>query len=84
MITMLKKMLRSDEFLYSVIENENVTCQLLKVLMAKCGFNKILLSIVKLITPLIDGTKNKNNLNMTITSYNNKYGMYSIVFFTIA
>lgn len=74
MIAMLKKMLRSQEFIYSVIENENVTCQLLKVLMAKYGFNKILLSIVKLMAPLIDGTKNKNNLNMTITSYINKFG----------
>lgn len=74
MIAMLKKMLKSREFLYSVIGNENVTCQLLKVLMAKYGFNKILLSIVKLMAPLIDGTKNKNNLNIIITSYINKYG----------
>lgn len=74
MIAMLNKILKNQEFLCSVIAHENKTCQLLKVLMTKCGYNKILLSIIKLIAPRVDAKKNKNNLQMTIMSYKNKYG----------
>lgn len=74
MLAMLNKIIKSQEFLCSIIAYENKTCQLLKVLMTKCGYNKILLSIIKLIAPQIDTMKNKNNLQMTIMNYKNKYG----------
>lgn len=74
MVTMLKKMLRSKEFLHSVVTNENITSHLLKVLMMKCGYNKILMSIFKLMMVQMNEKKIQNNLYMTIMSYLNKYG----------
>lgn len=73
MIGMLKRMMKSEEFLHSVVVNENVTCHLLKVLMTKCGHNKILLSIIKIIFPRVD-MKNNHILYTIIMNYNNKYG----------
>lgn len=74
MVAMLKKMLSSKEFVYSVVTNENITCHLLKVLMMKCGYSKILLSIFKLMMAQMNEKKIQNNLYMTILSYINKYG----------
>lgn len=71
MVKLLKDMTRSKEFICSIVENENVSCHLLKVLMMKYGYNKILMYIVKLIIAQINV---KNNLHMTIMNYLNKYG----------
>lgn len=76
-MTMLKSMAKKD-FMYSVIENKNVTCHLLKVLMMKCGYNKILMAIVKLIFDQMDVEKTQNNLHMIITSYKNKYSKFCV------
>lgn len=69
---MLKNMAKK-EFMCSVVENGNITCHLLKVLMMKCGYNKILMGIVDLIVDQIVIKKNQNNLHMIIKSYKNKY-----------
>lgn len=82
MIAMLKNMLRSKDFIRSVVTNENVTCHLLKVLIMKCGYNKILLAIVKLIDSM-NVKSNHNNLHMTITNYINKYGLFLIFFLSV-
>lgn len=74
MVAMLKKMIRSKEFLNTVVTKENITCHLLKVLMMKCGYNKILMSIFKLMIAQMNEKKTQNNLYMTIMSYINKYG----------
>jgi hypothetical protein len=68
-------MLRSKVYLRSVVANENITCHLLKVLMTKCGYNKILMSIVKLILVQLNVKKKQNNLRMIVTNYKNKYGL---------
>lgn len=75
MIAMLKNMLKSKEFIRSVMMNENVTCHLLKVLMMKCGYNKILLAIVKLIDSM-NVKSDHNYLHMTIMNYINKHGWF--------
>lgn len=74
MVTLLKNMLKSKEFLDSVVTNENVTCHIIKVLMMKCGYNKILISIFKLMINQMKQKKIQNNLYMTVMSYINKYG----------
>lgn len=74
MIGLLKNMIKSKEFKCSVIANENATCQLLKVLMMKCGYNKLLMSIVTLIVTEMNEKKQQNNLHMIIMNYINKYG----------
>jgi hypothetical protein len=74
---MLKNMAKK-EFMFSIIENKNVTCHLLKVLMMKCGYNKILMAIVKLILDQMDVKKTQNNLHMIIISYINKYSKFYI------
>jgi len=75
MIALFKNMLRSKVYQRSVVANENITCHLLKVLMTKCGYNKILMSIVKLILVQLNVKKKQNNLRMIITNYKNKYGL---------
>lgn len=74
MIAMLKKMTKNKEFLGLVISNENITSHLLKVFMMKCGFSKILLSIIKLMIAQMDMEKTQNILYSTIMKYLNKYG----------
>lgn len=74
MIAMFKNMLKSKGFVRSAIANENITCHLLKVLMMKCGYNKILMSIVKLILVQLNLKKKQNNLRTIIMNYKNKYG----------
>lgn len=83
MTAMLKNMSRNKEFVRFVVANENVTCHLLKVLMMKCGYNKILLSIVKLMMVQMNTKKNLNNLQMTIMNYINKYGLLLNLFLVI-
>lgn len=78
MIKLLRDMLRSEEFVCSIVANENVSCHLLKVLMMKYGYNKILISIVKLMIAQINV---KNNLHMTIMNYLNKYGLLYLSFY---
>lgn len=78
MTTILKNMLKSREFTYFVIKNENVTCHLLKILMIKFGYNKKLMSIVKLLIADINMETIPNNLYMTIMNYINKYGMFNL------
>ncbi|KAL4148797.1 hypothetical protein QTP88_002952 [Uroleucon formosanum] len=73
MIAMFKNMLKSKGFVRSAIANENITCHLLKVLMMKCGYNKILMSIVKLILVQLNLKKKQNNLRTIIMNYKNKY-----------
>lgn len=75
MISMFKSMLRSKGFVRSVVANENITCHLLKVLMMKCGYNKILMSITKLMLVQLNLKKTQNNLRMIILNYKNKYGL---------
>jgi len=74
MIAMLKNMSKSKGFVRSTIANENITCHLLKVLMMKCGYNKILMSIVKLMLVQLNLKKKQNNLHTIIMNYKNKYG----------
>jgi len=74
MIAMFKNMLKSKGFVRSVVANENITCHLLKVLMMKCGYNKILMSIVKLMLVQLNLKKKQNNLRTIILNYRNKYG----------
>lgn len=74
MTAMLKNMLRSKEFVRIVVANENMTCHLLKVLMMKSGYNKILMSIVKLMIVQMNKKKTQNNLQMTVMNYINRYG----------
>lgn len=71
---MLKKMFKSKEFVSLVVANENITCHLLKVLMMKCGCNKILMTIVKLIVVQMDANNKQNILYTTVVNYINKYG----------
>lgn len=73
MIAMFKNMLKSKGFVRSVVANENITCHLLKVLMMKCGYNKILMSIVKLMMVQLNLKKKQNNLRTIILNYKNKY-----------
>jgi len=68
-------MLRSKGFVRSVVAYENITCHLLKVLMTKCGYNKVLMSIVKLILVQLNTKKKQNNLRMITMNYKNKYGL---------
>lgn len=72
---MFKNMLRSKGFVRSVVAKENITCHILKVLMMKCGYNKVLMSIVKLILVQLNAKKKQNNLLMIILNYKNKYGL---------
>jgi len=74
MIAMLKNMLKSKGFVRSVVANENITCHLLKVLMMKCGYNKILMSIIKLMLVQLNLKKKQNNLRTIVLNYRNKYG----------
>lgn len=76
MIGMLKNMINSKEFKCSVIANENATCHLMKVLMMKCGYNKLLMSIVMLIVTEMNEKKIQNNLHMITMNYINKYGKF--------
>lgn len=71
MIKLLRDMSKSTEFICAIVANENVSCHLLKLLMMKYGYNKILMSIVKMMIAQINV---KNNLHMTIMNYLNKYG----------
>uniref|UniRef100_A0A2H8TLT6 Integrator complex subunit 1 n=1 Tax=Melanaphis sacchari TaxID=742174 RepID=A0A2H8TLT6_9HEMI len=73
MIAMFKHMLKSKGFIRSVVANENITCHLFKVLMTKCGYNKILMSIIKLMLGQLNTKKKQNNLSMIILNYKNKY-----------
>lgn len=73
----LKNILKSKEFTCSVIKNENVTCHVLKILMTKCGYNKKLMSIVKLLIAEMNVKNTQNNLYMIIMNYINKYGMFN-------
>ncbi|KAL5232641.1 hypothetical protein ACI65C_000051 [Semiaphis heraclei] len=73
MIAMLKNMLKSKGFVRSVVANENITCHLLKVLMMKCGYNKILMSIIKLMLVQLNLKKKQNNLRTIVLNYKNKY-----------
>jgi len=77
MIAMLKNMLKSKGFVRSVIANENITCHLLKVLMMKCGYNKILMCIIKLMLVQLNLKKKHNNLRTIVLNYKNKYGLLS-------
>lgn len=75
MISMFKNMLKSKGFVRTAVANENITCHLLKVLMTKCGYNKVLMSIVKLILLQLNTKKKQNNLLMILLNYKNKYGL---------
>lgn len=74
MIAMFKNMLKSKGFVRSAVANENITCHLLKVLMMKCGYNKILMSIVKLMLVQLNLKKKQNNLRTIVLNYKNKFG----------
>lgn len=83
MITLFKNMLKSKGFVRSMVASENITCHLLKVLMMKCGYNKILMSIVKLILVQLNLKKKQNNLRTIILNYKNKYGSLYLFYYYI-
>ncbi|XP_050534872.1 integrator complex subunit 1-like isoform X2 [Daktulosphaira vitifoliae] len=72
-VVMLKKMLKNKEFVNVTVVNENISYHLLKVLMTKWGYNKILMAIVKLMISNIDNQKHTSMLHTLLTSYINKY-----------
>lgn len=81
MTAILKNMLKSKEFINSVIKNDNITCHLFKVLMMKYGYNKKLMSIVKLLISEINMKKTQNSLHIMIMNYINKYGMFYLYYY---
>jgi len=72
-------MYKRKEFICSVVANQNVTGHFLKLLMMKYGYNKILMSMVKLMA-IETNAQEQKNLHMTITAYINKYGWFNFLF----